>query len=222
MTDDRTAPTLRERLRAVPVLQGEPPPWRPDLAPPDPVPLFLDWLDAAIEAGVADPHAVTLSTADGQGYPDARVLILKDVEAEGAWSFASATGSAKGRQLAANPHAALTFWWPAHGRQIRLRGPVEQASSAASEADLAARSPSARALVLLDRQGRPLGDPDDAARLVEEAENRLDAEPATANWAVYRLLAESVEFWQADRARLHQRLHYARHDSGWSSTRLWP
>ena len=87
--------------------------------------LSLTWLDDALAAGVAEPHAMTLSTVDAEGRPDARTLILKEVDRLG-WAFASTRSSAKGRQLAMHPAAAPSFWWPARVRAVRVRGPVVQ------------------------------------------------------------------------------------------------
>lgn len=110
----------------------------------DPVPLFLEWIRSASSAGVAEPQATTLATVDGDGVPDARTLILKDVDARG-WAFAGARSSRKAAQLAVSPGAALNFWWQPVARAVRVRGRVEEASAEESEADLAARSAEARA-----------------------------------------------------------------------------
>lgn len=114
--------------------------------PAEPVGLFLAWLDEAIAAGVPEPRAMTLSTVDGSGLPDSRVLILKDVSEQG-WAFASTATSRKGQQLAASPVAALGFWWQPIMRAVRVRGEVVEAPRAQAEADLAARSPGARSAV---------------------------------------------------------------------------
>jgi pyridoxamine 5'-phosphate oxidase len=100
------------------------PEFDPAVAPDDPVTLFLRWLEVAIRDGVRAPHAMTLATADDQGQPSSRVLICKDVDGTGRWYFASSAASGKGRDLAVNPRAALSFWWPQQGRQIRIRGPA--------------------------------------------------------------------------------------------------
>jgi pyridoxamine 5'-phosphate oxidase len=135
--------SIRDLLRAVPALTGTAPPFDPRTAPDDPAVLFLAWFDEALTAGVAEPHAMTLSTVDAEGRPDARTLILKDVDGLG-WAFASTRTSAKGHQLAVHPSAALSFWWPSQMRAVRVRGPVVQASAAESAEDLAARSAAAR------------------------------------------------------------------------------
>lgn len=131
-------------LRELPALAGEPPMLDLGDLPDDPVALFIEWMHAAVERGVAEPHAATLATVDADGIPDARTLLVKDVSARG-WAFAGPRASAKGAQLAASPAAAMNFWWQPIRRAVRLRGAVQEASSLESETDLAERSASARA-----------------------------------------------------------------------------
>ena len=131
-------------LRSLPSLTGDAPPLGPQAFPLDPVVLFDEWIADAVDRGVAEPHAMTLATADADGVPDARTLILKGVDARG-WAFAGHRESAKGRQLRLRPAAALNFWWQPIVRAVRVRGRVEQATDAECAADFAARSPAARA-----------------------------------------------------------------------------
>ena len=131
-------------LRARPSLTGSAPALHPGSVPDDPLALFLNWITTAAEAGVAEPHTATLATVDADGLPDARTLILKDVDERG-WAFAGTRSSAKGRQLEATPAAALNFWWQPVMRAVRVRGPVQEAPAGESAADLAARPASARA-----------------------------------------------------------------------------
>ena len=102
--------TIRDLLRSLPVFDRPLPAFDTESVPGEPSALFLSWLHEAIDAGVSEPHAMTLSTVDAEGRPDARVLILKDVDPT-RWQFATAAISAKGTQLAARPHAALSFHW---------------------------------------------------------------------------------------------------------------
>lgn len=131
-------------LRALPALTGIAPPLRLADLPDDPVLLFQDGVRVAVAAGVPEPHAATLATVDSDGMPDARTLILKDADAHG-WAFAGALSSRKAAQLDAHPAAALNFWWQPQRCAVRVRGTVHEASTAESDADLAARSASARA-----------------------------------------------------------------------------
>ena len=118
--------TIRDLLRTLPVFDRPLPDFDTDKVPDEPVSLFVSWLGEAIDAKVVEPHVMTLSTVDAQGRPDARVLILRNVSDEG-WQFTASATGAKGAQLAANPQAALSFYWREQGRQIRVRGPVAAA-----------------------------------------------------------------------------------------------
>ncbi|MEU5980058.1 pyridoxal 5'-phosphate synthase [Streptomyces sp. NPDC047315] len=216
-------------MRSLDVFAGPLAEFDPAAAPADPVALFLDWLRAAVAAGAPDPHAMTLSTVDEDGVPDARVLILKNIEDAGAdagWQFAAHARSPKGRQLAARPHAALTFYWPLLGRQVRVRGDVEPAAPEQSAADLLARSPSARAEALLGRQSEHLAEPAERDRALRPALARIEAEPDLVDpeWTLYTLVPIRIEFWQADKDRLHTRLRYERpdRDGAWERRALWP
>ncbi len=135
--------SVATNLRNIPVLAGMAPALDGATLPPTPSTLFASWLEAAISAEVAEPHAMVLSTIGQDGVPDARVLTLKDFGTRG-WAFASTTSSVKGQQLAAHPYAALTFWWQPLVRSVRIRGRVIEASREESFADLAARSAAAQ------------------------------------------------------------------------------
>ncbi|MHA6761913.1 pyridoxine/pyridoxamine 5'-phosphate oxidase [Streptacidiphilus sp. PAMC 29251] len=216
---------IQALLRSLPVFATELPVFDPEDAPADPVALFVQWLHAAVEAGVREPHAMSLATADAGARPSARVLICKDVDAAGGWYFASGAGSRKGRELAANPQAALTFYWPEQGRQIRITGPVAPAGPERSAADFLARSPGARAEALLGRQSQPLGDPAEAEAALKQSQDHLAAHPGliAPDWTLYAVAAEEVEYWQADEQRRHTRLHYQRgsDQTAWTRQRLW-
>ncbi|MFF3562759.1 pyridoxal 5'-phosphate synthase [Streptomyces sp. NPDC002574] len=222
---DRTseAAGARELLRSIEVFAGDLPGFDPAAAPEDPVALFTEWLLAAVRAGVREPHAMTLSTVDADGNPAARVLILKDVGERG-WQFASDAGSAKGRDLAARPRAALTFYWPALARQVRVRGPVAPEGPERSAADFLARGPGARAEALLGRQSQPLADLAERDAAVRESSARLARTPGLVapGWTLYALRPVSVEFWQGDKERRHTRLVYRAGDQGWTRQLLWP
>jgi pyridoxamine 5'-phosphate oxidase len=215
--------TTRDLLRGLPVFDRPLPAFDPESAPGNPSALFLAWLHAAIDAGVSEPHAMTLSTVDAEGRPDARVLILKDVDADG-WQFATAATSAKGAQLAARPHAALGFHWREQGRQVRVRGAVAAAGPGVSPADFLAKPDGSRIAGLVGRQSAVLEDPRKLALEIEAAGQRLAEDPFAVpeDHAVYVLTAAEVEFWQGDRQRQHVRLRYRRSVNGWITERLWP
>ncbi len=130
--------SFRRKLRALPDFPDSMPDFDPEKAPADPAVLFGAWLEDAVAAGVLQPHACSLATADAGGNLSSRMLILKNLDDDG-WHFATARTSRKGRELAANPRAAMNFYWPQLGRQIRLTGTVVELSAQASAADWADR-----------------------------------------------------------------------------------
>lgn len=166
---------------------------------------------------------MSLATADEDGLPDVRIVMLHGADADG-WAFASHTTSRKGRQLATRPYAALEFYWPAQGRQIRLRGPVTVAPPEEGRADLHARSTGALAAALVGRQSEVLGSVEELALASDAAWERAGREPdATApTWTLYRLQPEEVEFFQGDAQRRHVRLVYRRTGTDWHTELLWP
>ncbi|WP_026909670.1 pyridoxine/pyridoxamine 5'-phosphate oxidase [Patulibacter minatonensis] len=219
-----TAPDdLAARLRALPVFAGALPAFDAGAAPADPVALFDAWITGAIDAGVREPHAMTLATVDRQGRPNVRVLILKGVGPDGAWWFAGSRRTAKGAELDATAVAAATFYWPDQGRQVRLRGPVRDAGAAASAADFLARGPGARAETLVGRQGDTLDHEEDVEVALRHATARIEDDPerVAPAWTLWEIVADEVEFQQGDPDRRHVRLAYARTDDGWARRRLW-
>ncbi|MCP2264234.1 pyridoxal 5'-phosphate synthase [Promicromonospora thailandica] len=216
--------TLRERLRALPAFARPGlPAFDPDAAPATPHELFEAWLDQAIDGGLLAPHAATLSTADAAGHVTARTLVLKDVTADG-WWFASQSTGPKGRDLAANPHAALTFFWPELGRQVKVTGSAAPAGPDASRADFLARPDASRAAGLVNRQSEPLGSRAEYERAFAEALRTVTADPelAAEGWTAYVLAPTSVEFWQAPADGPHTRLLYRADADGWTRGLLWP
>ncbi|GGS50753.1 pyridoxine/pyridoxamine 5'-phosphate oxidase [Streptomyces cinerochromogenes] len=198
-------------------------PFDPDTAPPTPLPLFATWFAEAVAAGQPEPHTMSLATVDEEGRPDVRIVMLHGADPDG-WSFATHATSRKGRALAARPYAALTFYWPVLGRQVRVRGPVVSAPSEESQADLHARSTGALAAALTGRQSEELASPAELRRASEAAWERARANPGepSPTWTLYRLRPETVEFFQGDPDRRHVRLEYRSTEFGWSRTLLWP
>ncbi|MFI9767034.1 pyridoxal 5'-phosphate synthase [Streptomyces sp. NPDC052415] len=217
---------LHDLLRSLRVWDPEVtalPPFDPESAPAEPLPLFASWFADAVAAGQTEPHTMSLATSDEEGRPDVRTVMLHGADASG-WSFATHAGSAKGRQLAARPFAALGFYWPVLGRQVRVRGPVTAAASTDSQADLHARSTGALAAALTGRQSEVLSSLDELARVSAEAWARAQREPdvPVPTWTLYRLLPQEVEFFQGEQQRRHVRLNYRRTDAGWARELLWP
>lgn len=214
---------IRDLVRGVPVFPDDMPPFDPLAAPDSPVDLFVEWLTRAVEDGIAAPHAVTLSTVGDDGLPDARVVILKDLTRSG-WQVASSADSPKGRQLAAHPSAALSFFWPAAGRQVRIRGTVSTGTTEENDADFQRRHPVARALVLAGSQSSVLRSRDELDDAVADQVARIEATDglASTTWTVFTVAPDAVEFWQADQERRHTRLLYTRFGEGWRREMLWP
>lgn len=210
-------------LRSLPVLTGDAPGFDEAKAPAEPVTLFVDWLQTAVAAGVPEPHAMTLCTVDEQGFPRARVLILKAVDERG-WHLAVSSVSQKGRELAAHPVATLTFYWPALVRQVRVVGEVVDDGERASAEDFLARPPGSRAMAWTRRQSQPLTDPAELEHELVKAHRRLREDPdaVPAEWISYAVRPHQVEFWEGAPDRRHRRLSYTRDGQGWARTVLWP
>ena len=198
-------------------------PFDPATAPAEPLPLFTTWFAEAVAAGQKEPHTMSLATADADGHPDVRIVMLHDADGDG-WAFATHATSRKGAQLAARPYAALAFYWPVLGRQVRVRGPVTAAPAQESQGDLHARSTGALAAALTGRQSEVLGSAEELARASEAAWERAQQEPdaPVPSWTLYRLRPDEVEFFQGDERRRHVRLNYRWDNSGWAKELLWP
>ncbi|WP_338118233.1 pyridoxal 5'-phosphate synthase [Streptomyces coryli] len=214
---------LGDLLRTLKVWDRELPVFDPETAPDDPLDLFTDWFAGAVAAGEVEPHTMTLATADAEGDPDARTVMLHGADERG-WQFATHRGSAKGRQLAVRPRAALHFYWPAVARQVRLRGSVTAAGPEESAADLARRSPGALAAALVGRQSEVLDSYGTLQRAADAAWERARREPdaTVPGHTLYLLAPERVEFFQGDPARRHVRVNYRREQGGWVRELLWP
>ncbi|MFF4060537.1 pyridoxal 5'-phosphate synthase [Streptomyces sp. NPDC001668] len=220
------ATDLHELLRSLRVWDPEVtslPSFDPSGAPGTPLELFSTWFAEAVAAGQTEPHTMSLATADAEGLPDVRTVMLHGADEDG-WAFASHAHSRKGAHLTARPYAALGFYWPVLGRQVRVRGPVTAAPSVEAAADLHARSTGALAAALTGRQSEVLGSLAELARASEEAWERARREPAAPvpSWTLYRLVPEEVEFFQGDERRRHVRLIYRRTGGGWAQELLWP
>jgi len=191
----------------------------------DPFGLFQTWLADAEKSEPADPEAMALATADADGLPNVRMILLKGADERG-FVFYTNCGSAKGGELAVNPKAALLFYWKSLGRQIRVRGPVESVTEAEADAYFATRHPQSRIGAWASRQSRPL----ESRAALEEAVARYADEfdgrevPRPDYWRGFRVRPVEIEFWQNGEYRLHDRIVFRRQtlDDAWTKTRLNP
>lgn len=188
----------------------------------DPFDQFRRWLADAEFAGISEPTAMTLATADADGMPDARVVLLKGLDG-GFWFFTNYE-SAKGRQLAENPRAALVVHWRELGRQVRVRGRVERLAHELSVTYFASRPPGSRLGAWASRQSEVIGSREELERARAEVEERFAGEepPLPPFWGGYRVVPEEIEFWQGRPDRLHDRLRYRRYGDTWTVDRLQP
>jgi pyridoxamine 5'-phosphate oxidase len=192
-----------------------------DLAPGWPA-QFGRWLDDAVTAGLPEPNAMIVATADAEGRPSARTVLLKGYDERG-FTFFTNYGSRKGTELSANPHASLVFPWFFMYRQVLVSGAVERTTRAETEAYFASRPRGAQVGAWASPQSQPI--PDRGA--LEEAWRAADARfaeavPAPPHWGGFRVVPETVEFWQGRTSRLHDRLRYRRVGPEWVVERLAP
>ena len=190
----------------------------------DPIEQFARWFAAAVEAGLNEPNAMTLATAAPDGTPSARMVLLKGFDAQG-FVFYTNYDSQKGRELTANPRAALVFYWPALHRQVRVAGEVSPVSRGESENYFRSRPVGARLSALASRQSRVIPSRESLEQHVTELAAQYPDEniPLPDDWGGYRLAPHTLEFWQGRPNRLHDRLRYTRQPLGvWVVERLSP
>ncbi|KAI5467938.1 putative pyridoxamine 5'-phosphate oxidase [Mariannaea sp. PMI_226] len=220
-------PSLRTLIRNLKVLQGS-----QDAAdasfdgfPDLPHEAFKIWLLNAIDQCVPEPHAMTVSTVDQDGWPDARVLILKNVDSRG-WHFAVKADSPKGRQIESNNRVALTFYWPQLARQVRIQGNAVALPEAECSEDFDARPFESKVSALASKQSQVLEAPSDLSDRITEARALLEKDPkgGQLGWKVYAVQPTNVEFWQGSKDRLHRRLQYKLdpNEREWKKQALWP
>ena len=189
----------------------------------DPIDLFRRWLEEALKAEPNDANAMTLATVDADGAPDARMVLLKGVDAYG-FTFFTNTESAKGRELTACPAAALVFHWKSLRRQVRVRGRVEPVAPAEADAYFATRARPAQIGAWASEQSRELEGRLALEKRVAEAGLRfgLGAVPRPPHWSGYRVIPQTIEFWRDRPFRLHERLLFERAADRWTTRRLYP
>jgi pyridoxamine 5'-phosphate oxidase len=182
------------------------------------------WYGEAVETGLPEPNTMALATASTDGMPSVRFVLLKGFDERGVQFFTNYE-SRKGRELEANPRAAMAMYWQPLARQLRLEGRVEVLDAAESDAYFASRAPGSQIGAWASPQGRPIPDREWLESRVAEAHDRfgLDAIPRPPHWGGYRLVPDAIELWQGQPNRLHDRRHFLRQDDGtWLEERLSP
>lgn len=186
-----------------------------------PLKQFSKWFDEAMHAGVPEPNTMTLATADANGRPSARIVLLKGLSDEGITFFTN-YDSRKGRDLAVNPQASLLFFWEPMERQVRIEGRVEKISAEKSDEYYKSRPLGSRIGAWASPQSQPITH-EELEKRNEDLTRSLGTEPARPPyWGGYLLKPDYVEFWQGRPSRLHDRLAYTRNGSAWIQSRLAP
>lgn len=188
----------------------------------DPIAQLAAWLTEA-QAAAPRADAMTLATADGNGRPSARQVLLREMDSRGLVFFTNRT-SRKGEELAQNPQAALLFHWYELGRQVRVEGPVETLENEESEAYWSSRPRPSQLAAWASPQSREIAGRDELDRLYATAADKfgIGAIPLPPFWGGYRVIPETFEFWRHRENRLHDRVRYRRSGSTWRRDRLAP
>ena len=189
----------------------------------DPIRQLGAWVDDATAAGVALPNAFALATADGDGMPSVRFVLLQGLDAEGLRFFTS-RASRKGRDLAVNPWASAAFWWAALDRQVRVTGPIRLLPEEESLAYWRTRPRGSQLSASASAQSQEIGSREELEASVRQLEvDHPDVVPLPPTWGGYLISPRSVEFWESRPDRLHDRVEFRRGgDGSWHPRRLQP
>ncbi|PMR75609.1 pyridoxamine 5'-phosphate oxidase [Billgrantia endophytica] len=194
-----------------------------DSVPGDPMVLFDEWMTLALDAEGDDGNTMTLATADSQGLPHARIVLLKGYDDRG-MVFYTNYHSHKGSELANVPHAALVFWWPSLSRQVRIEGRVEQVDQEESNAYFNSRPRASQLGAWIATQSVVIP----GRQWIKERQHRFEQAyegqeiPRPVHWGGYRVTPEMIEFWQGQPSRLHDRIRYEHRDGSWHCFRMAP
>lgn len=188
----------------------------------DPFEQFQAWFEETQREQLIEANAMCLATADGSGRPDARMVLLKGIDS--GFVFYTNLDSAKAKDLAANPKAAVCFHWKELERQVRIRGRIESVAREMADEYFHSRPRGSQLGAWLSRQSTVVRDREELEREYREAERKFEGMevPLPDDWGGYRLIPEEFEFWQGRRDRLHDRLRYRRQEDRWVRERLSP
>ena len=188
----------------------------------DPFILFSSWYDEARQGPVMDPDIVALASANKQGRPSVRMVLFRGIREEG-FSFFTNYESRKGRELSENPFAALAFYWPHLGKQVRLEGQVERLSPTESDAYFLQRPFLSQITAAVSRQSRLMRDESEFLKELTELEQSSGGKMVRPpNWGGYKLLPTRFEFWTHKDNRRHDRVQYDRAGAAWKKSKLYP
>ena len=188
----------------------------------DPLTFFSTWFAEAENAAIEEVNAMVLATCGTDGRPQARIVLLKGQDATG-FVFFTNYNSAKGHEIAANPNAALVFFWKELERQVRIEGRIEKVSAAESDAYFQSRPAESRLGAWASDQSSPIAD----RQVLEKSYNDFKQKfgeniPRPEHWGGYRLIPQNIEFWQGRSNRMHDRILFTRDGENWSKKRLAP
>jgi pyridoxamine 5'-phosphate oxidase len=189
----------------------------------DPIAMFTGLFEQAQKCGLEEPEAMVLSTVDQNGRPSSRYVLLKGLDARG-FVFYTNLESRKARALAANPYAALCFYWPPLDKQVRIEGDVERVSDEDADAYFSTRPRESQLGAWASRQSSALDSRATLEQQLDETRARFDGRAVTRPpyWSGYRVVPNAIEFWTRHAARLHDRARFTREDGRWLRTLLYP
>lgn len=191
--------------------------------PDNPVEYFKIWLDEALKSKVMEPNAMSLATADKNGFPNVRMVLLKGVE-DDAIHFYTNYESEKGKELDVNPYASVAFWWPELERQIRISGNVKKLTEKESEEYFHSRPRESQVGAWSSNQSREVKSREDLQNRFDDLKKKFDGVdiPKPEFWGGYQITIEKIEFWQGRPGRLHDRIQYVKNSKEWTKSRLQP